>query len=272
MGVLKIEFHPVAELFPMMIGKQFQELVDDIKANGLQLPIWKHDGKIVDGRNRYLACIEAGVEPRFKEWRGTGSLEAFVISLNIPRRHLTDSQKAIIVARLATRSPGLTKARETDRKVDVVETTSTPSPTVGELAAAAGVHRGTVQSAKRVLSQGAPEVIAAVESGDITIHAAEKIIEEPREKQVVAMARHKLLKGKRPRPEPLREELAEPPEADGNQLVNIKIDVHAAASTAAEMVAALPSRFLAELVEELNAILGRMKSARERGFAPVGKD
>ena len=60
------EFHPVTEIFPMMDGEQFAKLVEDIKANGLREPIWLHsDGRIVDGRNRYGACLEAGVEPRF---------------------------------------------------------------------------------------------------------------------------------------------------------------------------------------------------------------
>ncbi|MBI3696107.1 MAG: ParB N-terminal domain-containing protein, partial [Acidobacteria bacterium] len=60
------EFHAVAELFPLMRGTAFEELVADIKNNGLREAILcDAEGRILDGRNRYRACLEAGVEPRF---------------------------------------------------------------------------------------------------------------------------------------------------------------------------------------------------------------
>jgi hypothetical protein len=40
--------------------------------------------------------LKAGVEPRFQEWNGKGSLVAFVVSLNVKRRHLASSQLAAI--------------------------------------------------------------------------------------------------------------------------------------------------------------------------------
>jgi hypothetical protein len=51
------ENHPAAELFPMMDDMALAELADDIKANGLLEAIERHDGKILDGRNRLAAGI-----------------------------------------------------------------------------------------------------------------------------------------------------------------------------------------------------------------------
>lgn len=96
-----LEFHSVANLFPIVEGEEFDLLVDDIRTNGLIEPIWLHpDGSIIDGRNRYRACLIAGVEPRTRRWDGIGSLVEFVISLNLRRRHLTASQRACLAAEI----------------------------------------------------------------------------------------------------------------------------------------------------------------------------
>src|SRR5262245_14218684 len=96
-------FHPCAEVFPRMSDSELELLAADIKANGLRESIWVHPGdrSIIDGRNRYLACQRAGVEPTYRTWDGKGSLIAFVVSLNLHRRHLNESQRAMVAARLA---------------------------------------------------------------------------------------------------------------------------------------------------------------------------
>jgi ParB-like chromosome segregation protein Spo0J len=55
-------FHPLANLFPLIEGAEFEELVADVKAHGVREPIWLLDGQILDGRNRYRAAQVASVE------------------------------------------------------------------------------------------------------------------------------------------------------------------------------------------------------------------
>ena len=92
-----MELHPLCTLFPRLADVEFDVLVADIKLNGLREPIITHDGMILDGGNRYRACLAAGVEPRWKLFDG-GSIVSFVLSANLHRRHLTPGQQAAIVA------------------------------------------------------------------------------------------------------------------------------------------------------------------------------
>jgi hypothetical protein len=80
-----------------MTSEAFGSLVADIKNNGLIEPIVLFEGKIIDGRHRYEACRLAGIEPRFAEYTGDDPLQ-FVRSLNVHRRHLSESQAAVEVA------------------------------------------------------------------------------------------------------------------------------------------------------------------------------
>ena len=97
MNELGRPYHKISSLFPLMEGEEYEEFKADVAANGLREPIWLHsDGSIIDGRNRHRACIEVGVSPRFRTWDGLGSLTSFVVSLNLCRRHLDSSQRAMV--------------------------------------------------------------------------------------------------------------------------------------------------------------------------------
>lgn len=98
------KIHPVGSLFPDMTGEAFAGLVASIRANGLLEPILLHpDGSIIDGKNRYRACLEADVEPRFTTWDGKGSLVALVTGLNLRRKHLDKNQVAALAFEVTRR-------------------------------------------------------------------------------------------------------------------------------------------------------------------------
>ena len=94
-------YHPVAALFPVLEGPEFEELKADVAANGLLEAIWLHpDGSIIDGRNRHRACIETETQPTFRTWDSGGSLLTFVVSMNLHRRHLSYDQRVGIALKL----------------------------------------------------------------------------------------------------------------------------------------------------------------------------
>src|SRR3954454_5306498 len=98
--ILISEFHPAANIFPLLTDEQLKTLATDIKTNGQQLPITRfmgpgteHRGKIIDGRNRLLACESAGIDPWIVDRNDISDPLAFVVSPNEHRRHLTSTQK-----------------------------------------------------------------------------------------------------------------------------------------------------------------------------------
>ena len=107
--------HPLADTFPMIEGQALEDLKADIRQNGILQPItiWD-DGKglrILDGRNRYAAgkAINfAFTFANFKTFTGTrDEAEAFAISTNVQRRHLTNAQKQEVIKKLVIKYPTL---------------------------------------------------------------------------------------------------------------------------------------------------------------------
>ena len=75
-----MDFHPAADIFPLLEGDEFQALKTDIAEQGQLDPIWVYQNQILDGRNRYRACQELGIETVTKAWSGTDPLK-FVLSM-----------------------------------------------------------------------------------------------------------------------------------------------------------------------------------------------
>lgn len=156
----QLKFHPVSEIFPSMPPAEFDALVADITANGLREPIHIMGDSVIDGRHRYRACLQAGVEPQFVVVPDGTDLNALVISLNLRRRHLDESQRAMVAARLANLPLG------SNQHAQIC------APSQDSAAEMLNVSRRTVQHARAVLEHGAPELATAVDSGVIAVSSA----------------------------------------------------------------------------------------------------
>jgi protein gp37/ParB-like chromosome segregation protein Spo0J len=95
----ELEPHPACLILPDMDREDFEKLKEDISGFGLLHPIILYQGKILDGRHRYRACMELGIEPAFEDWQGGSAVVEYVLSENLLRRHLTASQKAMVATR-----------------------------------------------------------------------------------------------------------------------------------------------------------------------------
>ena len=156
----QLKFHPVSEIFPSMPQAEFDALVADITANGLREPIHIMGDSVIDGRHRYRACLQAGVEPQFVVMPDGTDLNGLVISLNLRRRHLDESQRAMVAARLANLPLG------SNQHAQIC------APSQDSAAEMLNVSRRTVQHARAVLEHGAPELATAVDTGVIAVSSA----------------------------------------------------------------------------------------------------
>lgn len=179
----KLEFHPYANLFPMIQGREFVELKADIQVNGVREPVYLLEGKILDGRNRYTAALEVGADVRFENYEGDDAL-AFVISLNLHRRHLSESQRSMVAAKLANMAQG--------ERTDIEPTANLQKVSLVSRADAASmlnVSERSVNTAKMVEAKAPAEVVKAVEQGSISVSLAAKVTELPEEtrQEIAAM-------------------------------------------------------------------------------------
>jgi phage N-6-adenine-methyltransferase len=155
------EAHELANIFPLIEGDEFDKLVDDIKTNGLLNPIVLYEGKILDGRNRFNACLEAGIQPLFVEYDGDSPLN-HVVSLNLTRRHLSESQRALVGAKLSTIKHGGNR-----QDVDLRLETS-----IDDASQLLNISPSSIDKAKRVLKLAPQEDIEAIEKGEMTVNRA----------------------------------------------------------------------------------------------------
>lgn len=175
-----MEFHDIASIFPMMGEEEYQALVQDIRSNGLLEPIWLYEGKIIDGRNRYRACQKLNITPDYRTWQGSGSPLAFVISLNLNRRHLTSSQKAVVALEVEKHLAQEAR-RQQGRRSDLLQKTAKsvrPLHAAQEAGRLVGTNRHYVISAKQI-SKRAPELLETVRRGQLTIPEARQLSRLP---------------------------------------------------------------------------------------------
>ena len=177
----KMEFHRLANIFPLMNADDLAALAADIEANGLLEPIVTLEGKILDGRNRYLAIESLGLMRElvdtcyigfsaYCEARGLDlSPVKFVLSRNLPRRHLTESQRAWAAGKLADMRQG-----ERSDLAGAAEGES-ESVSVREAAAIFRVSERLVTMANQVARGGIDDLQAGVARGEIVISVADEL-------------------------------------------------------------------------------------------------
>ena len=156
---------------------------------------------LVDGHNRYGICTKHGLpfntvqNDRFKS---IDDVHLWMIDQHLGRRSVSDFQRGV----LALRKKDILAARVPTTPADApwdagspprLPTESGPKPaeplnTREAIAKAARISSNTISQIEKIQKTAAPELVAAVKSGTISINAAATVASLPVEEQVAAVA------------------------------------------------------------------------------------
>lgn len=172
-----MNFHPLASLFPLIEGQAFSDLCDDILKHGIREPIWVFEGQVLDGRNRWRAANALQIECPTKVYEGSDPA-AFVVSLNLHRRHLSESQRGMVAAKLETLEHGR-PGKDANLHVSVSRS---------DAADMLNVSPRTVATAAKVRNEAPSAVAQAVEQGSVSLNLAAQVVALPEPEQAAAAA------------------------------------------------------------------------------------
>jgi general stress protein YciG len=203
---MTVEFHEAANIFPLD-EEHLDDLAADIREHGLQVPIETLDGKIIDGRRRHLACLKAGAKAKYRPVGPLADPIAYVLSMNLHRRQLSESQRAMVGQRARElyaneakkrmqeagsrggKSSGATRRGETKGLVNL------PDPSAGnardQAGKAVGVSGKSIDFARTVINSENEPLIAAVDSDAIAVSTAAKMTDATPEEVAKVIANSK---------------------------------------------------------------------------------
>jgi len=150
-----------------MTDGEFQSLKDNIRDNGFDInfPILLYEGMIIDGRHRYQACLELGIEPYVVNWNPAANDTAykFVVRSNT-RRVLSVGELAALGINILIKS------------MNEPEVADVPKPNISSLARDVGISRKSMIEAKKVHEKD-PETFDRMASGEISLAEAIETVE-----------------------------------------------------------------------------------------------
>ena len=175
----------LARIFPSMSLDEFTKLRDSIRTQGLleEITVWR--GTVIDGYHRLLACLQAGVEPRFQRLEDGSDPLAFALAKNLRRRHLNQTARtaSAFLASAGSR-PGRPRSQRNHANLHGF-------PSRSQAAGMFGVSTRSVATMARVLgteSTASPGLRRAVQAGTVTGSDAARILGEPADVQERAVA------------------------------------------------------------------------------------
>jgi hypothetical protein len=151
---------------------------------------------LVDGHNRYGICSKHGIPfntVQNSRFQSIDDVHLWMIDQHLGRRSVSDFQRGVLALRKKDIMAARLQAPADEPSASVSEPVSgplapEPLPTREAIAKAARISSNTVSQIEKIQKSAAPELVAAVKSGTISINAAATVATLPVEEQVAAVA------------------------------------------------------------------------------------
>lgn len=188
-----IKIHPLANMLPRMTKKEYAELTEDIKVNGVQMPLLftKDKKTLIDGRHRWYVAHDLGLKIKdlpIEYFKGKDEeIPSVIISRNLMRRNIEDADQRVAIA-LQIRGETLekeAKERQAD-KSGAFKGGDKKGSVVAQLAKEAKVSQHKAEMAVKAKKAG---LLGKVASGAMKLHQAAK--KAPTSKRGTTMAKKK---------------------------------------------------------------------------------
>jgi hypothetical protein len=156
--------HKLSAAFPAMSQAEYDELKASIREHGQRVKIMAIGSEIIDGMNRYNACLDVGKTPWVEQYVGNTPVQ-FVKEMNLHRRMLDATQRATIEATL-------NEWLEHGSRVTEFGTGAELPLTSAQMASSASVSERTIVDAKTAIKAGFTELL---KSGEIAAKPAAEL-------------------------------------------------------------------------------------------------
>jgi D-alanyl-D-alanine carboxypeptidase len=194
-------YHDAANIFPMMPDDQLKQLAEDIRKNGQREPVVYYQDKVLDGRNRIKACELLGIEPDTCEIDDDDKFDpiAYVVSVNLHRRHLNETQRADAAATVRRMYEPAAKERQRKSKgrgkkgpENLPDLNAEGNgDTRDQVGAMFNVSGKLVDAATTVHEHGSSALKEAVKRGDVAVSRAAKVAKTVPKQEQLAVATEK---------------------------------------------------------------------------------
>lgn len=175
------------QLIPPLSNDEYRGLEQNIIDNGCRDAIVLWNEIIVDGHNRYKICTKHNIkfETKTINFISNDNAKKWMILNQFARRNITNFVRAELALKLKPLIAEMAKDegyknRESNKSSCL---TSDNIDTKKILAKKAGVGHDTIAKTEKIIKSAVPKVVELARDGEISVNAASKIAELPREIQ-----------------------------------------------------------------------------------------